>query len=249
MICSNERKYMGTVRIGLSLAIRYLASLIISFVVFLSFIAIFTLPLTHAVGYDAYIADETTGHSRKVYTHYYSDGEDTKKMQYESLGLTVYTAELRSELSRVGAALVFATAQLASICLFIALVPSRLYRLGAKDAESRKGLSIRRWLIPSLFPTAISLTGYILLLLNKLQWIGNHGLSLYRYTNYHLYGFLRILLGTGNDCSQIGWISVLLAIFPAALTILACGLLYQFGYRNIHPLNALKNIIKYKRNV
>ena len=248
MICSNERKYMGTVRIGLSLAIRYLASLIISFVVFLSFIAIFTLPLTHAVGYDAYIADETTGHSKKVYTHYFADGEDTQKTQYESQGLTLFTAELRSELTGFGAALVFAAAQLMSICLFIALVPSRLYRLGAKDAESRKGHSTWRWLLPTLFPTAISLTGYILLLLNKLQWIGNWGLSFYRYANYHLYGFLRILLGTGNDGSQIGWISVLLAISPVVLTIFACGLLYQFGYHNIHPLNAVKNIIKYKRN-
>ena len=239
---------METVRIGFSLAIRYLASMIISFVIFLSFIAIFTLPLTHAVGYDAYITDEATGQSRKVYTHYFADGEDTKKPQYESQGLTLFTAELRSELTGFGAALVFGVAQLMSLCLFIALVPSRLYRLGAKDAESRKGHSTWRWLTPTLFPTAISLTGYILLLLNKLQWIGNHGLSLYRYTNYHLYGFLRILLGTGNNGSQIGWISVLLAIFPVALTILVCGLLYQFGYHNIHPLSTLKNRIKYKRN-
>lgn len=239
---------METVKIGLNLSIRYLGSIMMSFVIFLSFVAIFTLPLTEAVGYDAYITDEATGHNRKVYTHYYADGEDAKKTQYESQGLTIHTAELRSELTGVGAALVFAAAQLLSIFLFIALVPSRLYRLGAQDAEFCKGLSIRRWLLPTLFPTAISLTGYILLLLNKLQWIGNHGLSLYRYTNYHLYGILRILLGTGNDCSQIGWISVLLAIFPVALTIFACGLLYQFGYRNIHPLKALKNKIKYKRN-
>ena len=239
---------METVKIGLNLSIRYLGSIMMSFVIFLSFVAIFTLPLTEAVGYDAYITDEATGHNRKVYTHYYADGEDTKKTQYESQGLTIHTAELRSELTGVGAALVFAAAQLLSIFLFIALVPSRLYRLGAHDAEFCKGLSIKRWLLPTLFPTAISLTGYILLLLNKLQWIGNHGLSLYRYINYRLYGILRILLGTGNDCSQIGWISVLLAIFPVALTIFACGLLYQFGYRNIHPLKALKNKIKYKRN-
>ena len=222
--------------------------MIISFVIFLSFVAIFTMPLTEAVGYDAYISDGTTDHSRKVYTHYFADGEDLKKTQYESQGLTVYTAELRSELNGSAAVFVFGAAQLVSICLFIALVPSRLYRLGAKDVQSRNGYSTRRWLAPTLFPTAISLAGYILLLLNKLQWIGNHGLSLYRYTNYHLYGFLRILLGTGNDGSQIGWICVLLAIFPVVLTILVCGLLYRFGYHNVHPLSTLKNRIKYKRN-
>jgi hypothetical protein len=57
-----------------------------------------------------------------------------------------------------------------------------------------------------------------------------------------------MLLGTGNDGSQIRWIGVIFAISPTVLTVLVCGLLYQLGYRNIHPLNALKNRIKYKRN-
>ena len=33
-----------------------------------------------------------------------------------------------------------------------------------------------------------------------------------------------------------------------ALAILVCGILYHFGYRGLHPLNALKNKIKYKRD-
>lgn len=239
---------MDTVKIGFNLAIRYLASIIMSFVVFLSFTAIFTLPLTEAVGYDAYVADGETGHSRKVYTHYFADGEDTQKTQYESQGLTVYTAELRSELTGFGTTLIFGAAQLMSIALFIALVPSRLYRLGTKDAETYKECRTGRWLVPILFPAAISLAGYILLVLNKLQWIGNQGLSLYRYANYHLFGFQRLLLGAGNDCSRISWTSILFAILPTVLTILVCGLVYQLGYRNIHPLIAIKNRIKYKRN-
>ena len=243
-----ERKYMDTIKTGFNLALRYSVGIIMSFVIFLSFTAIFTLPLTEAVGYDAYIADEATGHSQKVYTHYFSDGEDTRKTEYESQGFTVYTAELRSELTGPGTALIFAAAQLISIVLFIALISGCLYRLGDQDAQSRKRYRAGRWLVPTLFPTAISLTGYILLVLNKLQLVGNYGLSLYRYTNYHLYGFQRILIGTSNDGAQIRWISVILAILPTLLTILVCGILYQFGYRGLHPLNALKNKIKYKRD-
>lgn len=240
---------MDTFKIGLNLTIRYIGSIVMCFLIFLSFMAIFTLPLTEAIGYDAYITDKATNRSEKVYTHYYAEGEDTQKAQYEAQGLTVRTAELRSELSGFGAVLVFAAAQLLSLCLFIALVPSRLYRLGAQDAEAHTAQNIGRWLMPALFPGAISLAGYLLLVLNKLHIVGNSGLSVYRYTNYHLFGFLRLLLGTGNDCSQIGWTAILLAISPVVLTILLCGLLYQLGYRNIHPLHALKNKIKYKRNV
>ena len=237
---------METVKLGFHLVIRYFAGILVSFVIFLSVMAVFTLPLTEAIGYDAYIADEAAGHSRKVYTHYYADGQDTKKAEYEAQGLTVYTAELRSELTGAGAAAVFTAAQLMSLVLFLSLVPNRLYRLGAEDAQSHRGHSLSRWFVPTLFPAAISFTGYILLVLNKLQWIGNRGLSLYRYANYHLYGFQRMITGTGNDGSQLGWTAVVLAILPTVLTVLLCGILYEFGYRNMHPLISLKNRIKYR---
>jgi len=239
---------MATVKIGFSLALRYLVSVLMSFVIFLSFVAIFTMPLTEAVGYDAFITEEATGQSRKVYTHYYTDGEDTQKAQYEAQGHRVYTVELRSEMGGIGAVLVFTAAQLTSLCAFIALVPSRLYRLGEQDSAAGNACSTKRWLIPTAFPAAISLAGYVLLLLNKLQWISNQGLTLYRYAHYHLYGLLRLLLGTGNDGTQLGWLPVGLAVLPTALTVLVCGLLYHWGYRNFHPLLALKNRIKYKRN-
>ena len=237
---------MDTVKIGFHLIIRYLASLIMSFVVFLSITAIFTLPLTEAIGYDAYVSDKETGRSEKVYTHYFADGEDIKKAEYEARGLTVFTAELRSELTGAGTALVFTVAQVLSIALFFALISNYLHRIGGKDAEECMEHSAVRWLIPSLFPAAVSFAGFALLVLNKLQLVGNYGLSLYRYTNYHLYGLQRILIGTGNDGSQISWISVLLAILPTALTFAACAVSYEFGYRGFHPFLYLKNKIKYK---
>ena len=239
---------MDTVKIGISLIIRYLGGILMSFVIFLSITAIFTLPLTEAIGYDAYISDEETGRSTKVYTHYYADGEDTKKAEYEARGLTVYTAGLRSELTGSGTVLILAAAQVMSLVMFAALVPGRLYRLGSDDLASGKEKCWKNWLFPTLFPTAISLTGFLLLVLNKLQWMGNQGLSLYRYANYHLYGLLRLILGTGNEGTQIGWLSVLLALAPAAVTVLSCWALYEFGYRDFHPLRELKNKIKYKRD-
>lgn len=239
---------MDTYKIGFHLTIRYLAAIIMSFVIFLSFTAIFTLPLTEAIGYDAYISDKATGQSEKVYTHYFSDGEDIKKAEYEAQGLTVHTAQLRSELSGAGAALIFTAAQSLSLVLFVALVPNRLYRFGEEDAALGNACSTARWLVPTLFPAGVNLLSYLLLVLSKLQWLGDEGLSLYRYANYHLYGFQRLILGTGNDCSEISWMGIFLALFPTVLTIASCGILYELGYRGIHPLIILKNKIKYKRN-
>lgn len=239
---------MDTTKTGFQLLLRYFSCVIMSFVIYFSFAAVFTLTLTEAVGYDVYITDKKTGQSEKVYTHYYADGEDTRKAEYEALGTTVFTAELRSELTGAGSVLVFTIAQAVCIALFIAIVPGRLYRSGAEDAENAKERCTGRWLIPSLFPAAIGLISFLFLVLNKLQVMGNHGLSIYRYANYHLYGLQRLLLGTGNDCAQISWIGILLAILPAALTVATCGMLYDFGYRGIHPIITLKNKIKYKGN-
>jgi hypothetical protein len=41
---------------------------------------------------------------------------------------------------------------------------------------------------------------------------------------------------------------IFLALFPTVLAIASCGILYELGYRGIHPLIILKNKIKYKRN-
>lgn len=237
---------MNTVKTGLSLLVRYLACVIMSFVIYLSFAAVFTLTLTEVIGYDAYVTDSKTGQSENVYTHYYANGEDTRKAEYEAMGVTVYTAELRSELTGAGSVLVFTAAQVVCLALFIALVSNRMYQLGIKDAEAFQERCVMHWLIPSFYPAAVNMAGFLLLVAGKLQYTGNHGLSIYRYVNYHLYGLQRLILGTGNNCTEISWLSVLLSIFPTVLTLSSCGILYEFGYRGFHPLIALKNKIKYK---
>lgn len=239
---------MDTVKFGFMLILRYFAGVLMSFVIFLSVTAVFTLPLTEVIGYDAYVTDEATGRNEKIYTHYFSDGDDTRKAEYEAMGIKVHTAQLRSELSGAGAALIFTAAQSLSLVLFVALVPNRLYRLGEEDAASGNAYSTARWLVPTLFPAGVNLLSYLLLVLSKLQWLGDEGLSLYRYANYHLYGFQRLILGTGNHCREIGWVNIALSILPVAVTVASCGILYELGYRGIHPLTTLKNKIKYKRN-
>ena len=219
-----------------------------SFVIYLSLAAVITPAFTEVIGYDAYISDKETGRSEKIYTHYYADGVDTRKAEYEALGIQLRTAELRSVLTGVGSVLVFSAAQAICLALFVAVVPNRMYRLGAQDAEFCEKQSSWRWLLPSLFPASVNVISFLLLVMNKLQWIGNRGLSLYRYANYHLYGLQRLILGTATSCDQIHWGGIFLALLPAVLTIGSCGMLYEFGYRGIHPLMSLKNKIKYKGN-
>lgn len=239
---------MDRVRIGIGLTLRYVAGVLMALMVFSAITAIFTLPLTEVIGYDVYVANEEAGRSELVYTHYFADGEDARLSEYEARGLTVFQAELRSQLSGAEAGVLFAIAQGISLVLFIGLVPNRLYRLGAACREAGEPHRAADWLFPTLFPAAISLAGYVLLVLSKVNPSGFPGLSLYRYANYHFYGLLRLILGTGNDASLLYWGQISAALLPTALTVLLCALGYEFGYRGIHPIAALKNKIKYKRD-
>ena len=57
---------MDTTKTGFQLLLRYFSCVIMSFVIYFSFAAVFTLTLTEAVGYDVYITDKKTGQSEKV---------------------------------------------------------------------------------------------------------------------------------------------------------------------------------------
>lgn len=235
---------MSIFKTGASLLLRHILCIIMSLIIILSFSAVFTLSSTEEIGYHAYAADSTTGTSTLVYTHYYADGEDTRKPEYEALGVKLVTAPLRSTLSGSAAVLCFGAAQVICLLLYGATVLSKLYRLGL-DAGGTGSADYLHGIRLSLISAAPALVSWLGLIAAK---AGSNpaGLSLYRYVNYHLYGFQRLILGTGNDPAVISWLRIVLATFPA-VTALVCGSLgYAMGAMGLHPVKRLLRKLKYK---
>lgn len=235
---------MSNLKTGGNLLLRHILCIIMSFIIFLSFSAVFTLSSTEEIGYHAYTPDSATGTSELLYTHYFADGEDTKKAEYEALGIKLVTAPLRSTLAGTDAAVCFALAQVICLLLYGATVLHKLYRLGL-DASGTASLSFRPAILLSLFPAGLSLISWLLLMAAK---VGSYpaGLSIYRYVNYHLYGLQRLILGTGNDPAAISWLRVSLATFPSVMALVCGSISYAIGAKGLHPVKWLLHKLKYK---
>ena len=235
---------MSNLKTGGNLLLRHILCIIMSFIIFLSFSAVFTLSSTEEIGYHAYAPDSATGTSELLYTHYFADGEDTKKAAYEALGIKLVTAPLRSTLAGTDAAVCFALAQVICLLLYGATVLHKLYRLGL-DACGTGSQDFHKGIVLSLFSAGPALVSWLMLIAAK---AGSNaaGLSIYRYVNYHLYGLQRLILGTGNDPAAISWLRVSLATFPSVMALVCGSISYAIGAKGLHPVKWLLHKLKYK---
>lgn len=237
---------MNTTRLGIQLTLRYLCCILMCFIIFLSFTAVFTLASTEPIGYDAYLYDKNRGVTEILYRHYYADGEDLHKAIYEAQNVNFIISEFRSDFTGPIAVFSFSAAQLISLFLFFALVPYKPYKTGLLDFEQSLPQPFNHGVLPGLFPTILGLLSFSCLLLDKCGKLSN-GLSLFRFSTYHFYGIQRFILGAGNSCQDYTWLQILSAgLLPAAVTLCSCTIAYHIGKCGKHPLKALFLKVKYK---
>ena len=229
---------MENLKLGSKLLLRFIASIIMSFMIFMSFTAIFSIMGTESIGYDVWVTDAETGESSKAYTHYFADGDDEKLEEYKSLYDTVETYEVRSDFSGTPMIACFTLAQIVSLWLFVMFVPYKLFKIGEADAnkvscgrmkqDNLKGFKI------GLVPSALNIASFAILCLGKLGVMGDESLTAYRFLNYHMYGYLRLIFGQATTLAEIGWSSVVLALLPAVLTLSLSLIIYILGFKKIN---------------
>ena len=229
---------MENLKLGSKLLLRFIASIIMSFMIFMSFTAIFSLIGTESIGYDVWVTDADTGEFAKAYTHYFADGEDTKLEEYKSAGHTVEKYEVRSDFAGTPMISCFTLAQIVSLWLFVMFVPFKLYKIGEVDAnkvstgrmkkDTLKGLKI------GLVPASLNIVSFAILLLGKLGAMGNESLTIYRFLNYHMYGYLRLIFGQATSIAEISPVGLALASIPTIITLLLCLVIYILGIRRIN---------------
>lgn len=223
---------MTTLKLGAKTLGRYILSVIMCFLVYFSFVAIFTMTSAEVVGYSAVIVE-----TDEIYTHVYSDGDDLKKAEAEKQGYTVNTVENR-QLSADMLTICHIISQVVSIVLFAALLAKQLNAQGRSDRNAvgcgRMEKNLLRGFVIGLFPAGVSFISWACLLLAKFG-VFARGLEIYRYVNYPFFGFQTYIFGgtTVVDPSKIGTAALLLALVPAAVILLVCSLAYILGYKDI----------------
>ena len=218
---------LGTITLG-----KYILSIIMCFLIFFSFAAIFTMTSAEVVGYSAVIVE-----TEETYTHLYSDGTDTKKAEAEAQGYTVNTVENRE----LGEDMLMAShiiSQIISLVLFVALLAKTPNTQGRSDRNAvncgRMKQNLLRGFIAGLFPAGISFIAWICLLLEKFGVFAG-GVSVYRYVNYAFFGYQTLIFGgtTKVVAPSLDITAILLALVPTAVILIVCSIAYVLGYKDI----------------
>ena len=230
---------MTNTKLGLVTLGKYIVSMIMCFLVTFSFIAIFTMATIDMIGYEAAIFEnEDATEPMETYEHYYSDGDDVKKVEAEKKGYIVNTREIAEEFSGTPYIICHILSQAVSLILFVALVSNKLNTQGRFDRNAvncgRAEEDKLRGLKAGLFPTVFSLLSWGCLVLAKFGMF-KLGLTVYSFANYHFFGFQKLIFGgTANVNPETFGVGVLLlALIPAVVTLVVCTVSYWLGYRDI----------------
>ncbi len=228
--------FLDTVKLGFSVLGRYFICLIMCFFITFSIIAVFTMATVEIIGYDAFVVD-ANDEIVAEYTHLFSDGEDTKKTQYEAEGYKVSTLDKATEFGGSASLAAYIISQIIGLVFFVFVVPRNIYFEGAADANKvARGRAEKDALKPLkiAIPTAVfSFLSFIYLIIGKAFGIKG-AFTIYNFANYHLYPYQKLIFGDAISAEAIGWGSVALAFLPTLLVILVCTVTYILGYKGIN---------------
>ncbi len=227
---------MNTLKLGFSVLGRYFICLIMCLFITFSIIAIFTMATVEIIGYDAFVVgadDEIVAE----YTHLYSDGEDTKKAQYEAEGYKVSTLDKATEFGGSARLASYIISQIIGLVFFVFVVPRKIYFEGANDASKVSRGRAQEDLLRGLkiaVPTAVfNLLSFIYLIIGKVFALPG-AFSIYNFANYHLYPYQKLIFGNAVSAETLGWGSIALAFLPVLLVLLVCAVTYILGYKGIN---------------
>ena len=209
---------------------------IMCFILVITLNVIETSFFTDVVGYRAFGAIE--GQEQvELYTHYFKDGDDTKKQEYIDEGYSISEIDIRSNINKKTALIWNIVSQIFLIFMMGVFVYNELWNLGFKDTNAVrigqkkenkfKGLQIG--LIASV-PSIILLT---VLVIGKRTFAKSISIALYGFLNPHLYeAIITVTNGGGYISSLEVWQIV---VFYALLLIipLIAYIAYILGYKSI----------------
>ena len=128
--------------------------------------------------------------------------------------------------------------EICSLGTLVLFINGTLFYIGDSDAnkvhfgrieyDKFKGLKF------SIAPAAFALLSYIILVIGKLGIIGEWAYVVFNFTNYHLFGYPRLIFGGANKISDMSWLSIAAASLTVFLVPIICDVCYTLGYKRIN---------------
>lgn len=225
--------------------IRTLLACVTAFIIYASFTIIAVGAFTKQIGYTVVYSDDSQGY-REIYTHYYSDGEDTEFSKYENDEHYSKTP-IRSTISNSGNAIVRWFSQGVSFIVWAAMIYSVFWQAGDYNAN-RSELGKEKCdnfmgLKAGVLCQAPFWCAYVILLLSYLFNFMPNFARIYKILFYYLFAFQDTFIpscGDGFVFSAGGMAVVFAATFILPLW---CHISYKAGLKHL----LLKEKIIYKK--
>ena len=203
----------------------------------MSFMMIFNGLFTENIGFYALGATEGSDETTQLYTHYYADGEDTKRAEYEAQGYAVSEVEIRSELSNGEVLSLNIIIQLFCIMLTYTFIYPNMWHMGTKDSNLVKFKHKKEDLLKGLKIGAIAVIPFVLTVLffalAPIKFATNFPISIYRLCCASLYSIISLVTAGKQSFGDINAIQVILLILIQFIPTAIATLGYYLGAKNI----------------
>lgn len=224
-------------KIGAKLFLKLIVANIMCFFIVISFSVLSTAAFTKNIGYKAYGTSSESSEAQELYTHYYDDGEDTKKAEYEDKGYTVTESSIRTEISGTGRMVFLTVSQIFCLLILLSFIYPEIWNIGTKDSNLVKFKHKASDKLKGFKIGAIAvIPSYLLLLLIAVFKVGvmpGFPIALYKFLNSSFYSFIEVIAGSAaNVGGMAAWRLVILFILPLIIPA-AAGIAYVLGFKNI----------------
>lgn len=229
---------------SLSLFGRTITIDIMCFFLVISLSVLITAAFSENIGYIALGTTSENEQSVELYRHYYEDGDDTKRAEYEEDGYIITESKIRSKVSKTGNAVFLTVSGIFCTILLVSFIYPKFWQMGTKDsnlvhfkhkkADKFKGLKCG---IIAIIP------GLILLIVMTFV-TPNAQTALYKFLNCSVYTFAELIIGSDLTFKEIGILQFLGLALLKALIPLTAYAAYLLGYKNI----SLSEKFIYKKN-
>ena len=218
---------------SLSLFGRTIVIDIMCFFLVISLSVLITAAFSENIGYRAIGTSSENTEGTVLYEHYYKDGDDLKRAEYEENGYTIQESKIRSEVSKTGNVFYHVLTGLFCTVLLICFIYPKFWEMGTKDSnlvhfkhkkeDKLKGLKAG---LIAIIPSFIVLVVFTFVLPNTQT-------ALYKFLNCGVFTFAELIIGSAVTFKDINILQFLgLALLKAFIPLSAYAA-YLLGYKNI----------------
>lgn len=218
---------------SLSLFGRTIVIDIMCFFLVISLSVLITAAFSENIGYKAIGTSSENTEGTVLYEHYYKDGDDLKRAEYEDNGYTIQESKIRSEVTKTGNIFYRVLTGLFCTILLVCFIYPKFWEMGTKDSNLVNFKHKKEDKFKGLKAGLVAIIPGFILLIVMTFVLPNTQTALYKFLNCSVYTFAELIIGSAKTFKDINILKFIgLALLKLIIPITAYAA-YLLGYKNI----------------